>query len=41
MTPADLVPLLAVLAVLTRELLWVSGIGIALSSLDDIAVDTI
>lgn len=41
MTPADLVPLLAVLAVLTRELLWVSGLGIALSSLDDIAVDSI
>ncbi|MGL6043824.1 MAG: glycosyl transferase family protein [Sandaracinobacteroides sp.] len=33
------VPLLALLAVFTREMLWLSAAGIALSSLDDIAVD--
>lgn len=41
MTPAELVPYLALLAVITRELLWLSGLGIALSSLDDLAVDAI
>ncbi len=39
MNPADYLPWLAFLAVFTRELLWLSGIGIALSSADDIAVD--
>jgi len=36
---ADLVPALALLAVLTRELLWLTAASIAISSIDDIAVD--
>ena len=36
-----LVPLLAVLTVLSRELLWLSAAGIFLSSLDDLAVDAV
>lgn len=39
MNPDALVPALALLAVLTRELLWLCAAGIALSSLDDLAVD--
>ncbi|WP_181160067.1 glycosyl transferase family protein [Sandaracinobacter neustonicus] len=35
----ELVPVLAILAILTRELLWLTACGIFLSSLDDIAVD--
>lgn len=34
-----LVPVLAFLAVMSRELLWLSAAGILLSSLDDLAVD--
>lgn len=41
MSALDLVPGLALLAVLTRELLWLTGAAIFLSSLDDIAVDCI
>ncbi len=41
MTAQDIVPALALLAVLTRELLWLSAAAIAISSLDDIAVDTL
>lgn len=41
MTAADLVPALALLAVLTRELLWLSATAIAISSIDDIAVDAL
>ncbi len=41
MSPTELVPALALLAILTRELLWLSAAGILLSSLDDIAVDLI
>lgn len=36
-----LVPTLAVLTVLSRELLWLSAAGIFLSSLDDLAVDAV
>ena len=36
-----LVPFLAALAVLSRELLWLSAAGIFLSSLDDLAVDAV
>jgi adsorption protein B len=36
-----LVPTLAVLAVMSRELLWLSAAGIFLSSLDDLAVDAV
>jgi adsorption protein B len=39
MSPVDLVPELAVAAVVTRELLWLTGAAILVSSLDDIAVD--
>lgn len=39
MTPDSLIPALALLAVLTRELLWLCAAGIAISSLDDLAVD--
>lgn len=39
MTPDIVVPLLAMLAVLTRELLWLAALGILLSNLDDLAVD--
>ena len=39
MTPDQLIGAMALLAVLTRELLWLSAAGIALSSLDDLAVD--
>jgi adsorption protein B len=41
MTPMDFVPQLAVAAILTRELLWLAGGAIFLSSLDDIAVDSL
>jgi adsorption protein B len=37
----DFVPQLAVAAILTRELLWLAGGAIFLSSLDDIAVDSL
>lgn len=36
-----LIPVLAALAVLSRELLWLSAAGIFLSSLDDLAVDAV
>lgn len=39
MTAADIVPTLALLAVITRELLWLCAVAIAVSSLDDVAVD--
>ncbi len=39
MNPESLIPALALLAVLTRELLWLCAAGIAISSLDDFAVD--
>jgi adsorption protein B len=39
MSAIDLVPALALLAVLTRELLWLTAAAIFISSLDDIAVD--
>jgi adsorption protein B len=39
MSPDSLIPALALLAVLTRELLWLCAAGIALSSVDDLAVD--
>ncbi|MCG2842421.1 glycosyl transferase family protein [Sandaracinobacter sp. RS1-74] len=39
LTPEALIPAMALLAVLTRELLWLCAAGIALSSLDDLAVD--
>ena len=39
MTATDLVPALALLAVLTREMLWLCAAAIAISSLDDIALD--
>ncbi len=38
---SDLVPALAFLAVFTRELLWLSAVGIFVSSLDDLAVDAV
>lgn len=38
---ALLIPVLAALAVLSRELLWLSAAGIFLSSLDDLAVDAV
>lgn len=41
MTPVDFVPQLAVAAILTRELLWLAGGAIFLSSLDDIALDSL
>lgn len=39
MTPETLVPLLAILAVMTRELLWLAAAGILISNLDDLAMD--
>lgn len=39
MTPAEVVPALALLAVFTRELLWLTAIAIAVSGIDDLAVD--
>ncbi len=41
MNPAELVPALALLATLTRELLWLTAIAILLSNLDDLAVDAL
>lgn len=41
MNPESLIPALALIAVLTRELLWLCAAGIALSSVDDLAVDAI
>lgn len=41
MTPESLIPALALLAVLTREMLWLCAAGIAISSLDDLAVDLV
>ncbi len=41
MEPQDLVPALAVLAVITRELLWLTGIAILVSGLDDLAMDAL
>jgi adsorption protein B len=40
MTAMDFVPALALLAILAREMLWVSGVAILLSGLDDLAMDT-
>ncbi len=39
MNPADWIPALALLAILTRELLWLAGVGILLSGIDDLAMD--
>lgn len=39
MTVADIVPTLALLAVITRELLWLCAVAITVSSLDDVVVD--
>lgn len=39
MTPEIWLPALAILTVLARELLWITGIAILLSSLDDLAMD--
>lgn len=39
MNPDDYMLALAMTAVLTRELLWVAAIGIAVSGMDDLAVD--
>jgi len=39
MNPVELVPLLAALATLTREMLWLTAIFILISNLDDLAVD--
>lgn len=41
LSPDTLIPALALLAVLTRELLWLCAAGIALSSLDDLGVDLV
>ena len=41
MNPDSLIPALALLAVLTRELMWLCAAGIAISSLDDLAVDVV
>ena len=39
MNPVELVPALALLATLTRELLWLTAIAILISNLDDLAID--
>lgn len=41
LNPDTIIPALALLAVLTRELLWLCAAGIALSSLDDLGVDLV
>ncbi|MFA7441370.1 MAG: glycosyltransferase [Sphingomonadaceae bacterium] len=41
MNPAELVPALALLAVLTRELLWITAVAMMVSNLDDLAVDVL
>lgn len=39
MNPADLVPALALFAVLTRELMWIVALAMTVSNLDDLYVD--
>jgi bacteriophage N4 adsorption protein B len=39
--PAELVPALALMATLTRELLWLTAIAIMVSNLDDLAIDAL
>lgn len=41
MEPIDLVPALAVMAIGTRELLWLTAIAILISGLDDLAMDAL
>lgn len=41
MQPQDLVPALAVLAILTRELLWLAAAAILVSGIDDLAMDAL
>ncbi len=41
MTAADVIPALAILAVVSRELIWLVTIGIFLSGVDDLLVDLI
>jgi len=39
--PAELVPAMALMATLTRELLWVTAIAIMISNVDDLAIDAL